>query len=201
MKTRLILLLLIFGISLNVFSQTNPFETSEISWYGIDFFNARFIGSRGFSNPKDIKQRYFDSWNRLILKESAKYNIEKFFKKRVVDYDTIMVQKRNAMVDADALVIDHHYHFEKDQIPIITKSYDTGDKTGVGLVFIVESFNKLEDRSYIYVTFFDIATKEVLFTEKLRGEGGGFSVRNFWAHAILMTMEASHSKLKKWAKQ
>ena len=183
------------------YSQVDAFKATEIAWYGIDFSKARLIGSKGFTNPADIRSRYFDAWNRLVLKESNKFDIEKFFKKKVIDYDTTLVKKRNALVDVERLVIDSDYSFDKNEVQRILNTYGLNAKNGVGLVFIVESFNKLEAKSFIYVTFFDLSTRKVLFTQRVQGEGRGFSMRNFWGGSILSVMERSYKNLKKWAKQ
>jgi hypothetical protein len=200
MKKILILSLILLTLSFKAFNQINPFTKKEIIWFGVDFSAAKFIGKEGFVNPVDITENKFNSWNMIIIKEPDKYNVRKYFKKNLVNYDTVLVRQRNATVKPDQLVIEKKetYSFGKEKVAEIIKSYTPEEPSGIGLVFIVESFNKPKGKAYIYVTFFDIATKELLFTERVKGEPGGMSMRNYWAGAILSVMNRSQGKLKEW---
>ncbi|NOX86391.1 MAG: hypothetical protein GXO86_10590 [Chlorobi bacterium] len=46
---------------------------------------------------------------------------------------------------------------------------------------IAESYSKPNVQGAYYVTFFDIATKKVLSTERMLAKPGGFGLRNYWA--------------------
>src|SRR5690606_23495641 len=98
------------------FTLSNPdariFSEEEIVWAGIDFSEARLIGTEGFSNPYDIQGRFFNAWNNLILSESDKYNIREFYKKSKVINDLSVVNKRNKMPDPDEIVINESYSFK-----------------------------------------------------------------------------------------
>ncbi len=98
------------------------------------------------------------------------------------------------------MVIDESYSFGEDVVKKIISEYDTEAANGIGLVFIVESFNKNDARGYVWVTFFDLSNKEVLFTEKLSGKAGGFGFRNYWAKSYYNVMaEIGKKKWKSWA--
>jgi hypothetical protein len=51
-------------------------------------------------------------------------------------------------------------------------------------MFVVESFSKMNDEGSIWVTFINMDSKEVLFTEHLVGKPGGAGLRNFWAGCV-----------------
>lgn len=168
------------------------FSTDEIVWAGIDFSEAKLIGSEGFTNPYDVKNRFFNSWNNLILTESDKYNIKEFYKKDKVINDLSVVNERNEMPDPDDLVINESYSFENGTVESIVKAYDLEKKEeGVGLVYIVESFDKTGVMATINVVFFDIGSKKVLWKEQYHEKPGGFGLRNYWAGAILKVMKRS----------
>ncbi len=88
----------------------------------------------------------------------------------------------------------------KETIDKIINEYEAGDKKeGLGLVFIVESFDKMTNLASVYVTFFDIATKKVLLTEKFVEAPVGVGVRNYWAGAIAKIFkQVGMYKMNEW---
>ena len=193
---RTLLFVLFPAIFLLSFTLSSPdariFSEEEIVWAGIDFSEARLIGSEGFTNPHDIQGRFFNAWNNLILSESDKYNIREFYKKSKVINDLSVVNKRNKMPDPDEIVINESYSFKEGKIESIVKAYDLEKrKEGIGLVYIVESFNKTGELATVNVVFFDIKTKAVLWKEQYHEKPRGFGLRNYWAGAILKVMKRS----------
>lgn len=169
------------------------FTKDEIVWIGLDFSKAKLVGQfdQGAgvmpATGSDIKVKYIPAWNMLILNEQKKYNIGKAFRKIKVFNDIGIVEKSNSAIDVDNLITYNDYKFDNSNTTIqeIISGYSRGEKAdGIGLVFIIESFNKPAERASLYVTFFDIATKKVLFTEKMIGKPGGFGLRNYWAGSI-----------------
>ena len=71
-----ILIILSFLVVKSVsFSQS----TTDVVWFGIDFTQARLVGSEGFTDVQKIKDYYFNEWNNVVVTESDKYNIQKYF--------------------------------------------------------------------------------------------------------------------------
>jgi hypothetical protein len=163
---------------------SDVFTLKTMTWFGLDFSNARLIGSQAFPNPPDIRDNYMKSWNNLIFDEREKYDIRKIFKKSDVHFDLKLVADLNKAIDPAKLVTDDDCIISKEHVQQIVKGYNTGDAKGIGLVLIVESLNKNRDKGYMWVTFFDLATKDVLVAEKLEGEAGGAGFRNYWAKAL-----------------
>ncbi|HYG37169.1 MAG TPA: hypothetical protein VD908_01060 [Cytophagales bacterium] len=200
-KTFAILYLLIY--SFTAFSQSKEaiFKADEIVWFGLDFSHAKMIGSEGFKSPQEVQNKFFDSWNQLILMEPEKYNLKETFNKQNIIYDLTIVEKRNANVKASELVINKDYSLDKKLIPQIIKTYKSDQKKGIGLVFIVESFNKLRENGTVFITFFDLATKKVLLTEKVAGAAGGFGLRNYYGRSISNILKQTESDYDRWEKQ
>jgi hypothetical protein len=48
--------------------------------------------------------------------------------------------------------------------------YKVHKTEGIGLVFIIDSFDKSTEKAKVWVTFFDIASKKVLLTEQVTGK-------------------------------
>lgn len=58
------------------------------------------------------------------------------------------------------------------------------EKQGIGMVVNVANFNKEREYSLIYVTFFDIATREILFAVEASGKAGGAGMTKHWAEGV-----------------
>lgn len=171
-------------------------NSSSVTWFGLDYSEAYFIGSEGFTDPGQIKDRYFKSWNHLIQQEPEKYTIGKFYRKSNVEYDLSAVMKRNEGVDIYKRIVDDHsqavkLNEEKIREMISEYEYDYGDQ-GLGLVFIVESYDKVLVKATYWVTFFDMSTREVLQTRRMTAEPGGFGIRNYWASTYYKVMKLGY---------
>lgn len=191
-------------LSISSFSQDMGlvFQTQSATWYGLDFSEAYFIGKEGFTNPQDIKDRYFNSWNLLINNEYDKYDIGKYFKKENVEFSLDNVTARNKEVNIDERVINDNgkmLHLDENKVQEIIKSYEFGDEEqGLGIVLIVESFSKTSQMANYFVTLFDIDTKKVLITNRMDGKAGGFGIRNYWAKTFYSVFKAVPKKYKTW---
>lgn len=182
---------LVYGQS-SVTPNSKIFSTSEIIWCGIDFSQAKCIGSIGFSEPDQVKERYFASWNDLVQMENKKFDLQKFYSKNNLINDLSIVTERNKQPKVAELVIETPYSFKQGQLAEIVKSYKFNNrKDGLGVVYVVESLNKLAQKASIHVVFFDIATNEIYWTKNYLAAAEGFGFRNYWAGAFLGVMEAS----------
>jgi hypothetical protein len=170
-------------------------NSSSVTWFGLDYSEAWFIGNEGFTDPYQIKNRYFKSWNHLILQEPEKYDIGKFYRKSNVEHDLSVVLKRNGGVDIDMRIVDDHskvVRLSESKIQEMIREYDIDvNSEGLGLVYIVESYDKILIKATYHVTFFDIATREVLETRKREAEPGGFGIRNYWASSFFKVMKTA----------
>ncbi|MDW7693454.1 hypothetical protein R9C00_01770 [Flammeovirgaceae bacterium SG7u.111] len=181
-------------------AQTNVqvLTARSITWGGLDFSKAKMIGSEGFSDPDDITDNYFDKWNKLIVNEASKYNFGEAYKKDKVVNDLSVATEQNATVDASELVTEEDYSFSSGELEeIVSKYKGIGEGDGTGLIYVIESFNKTEEASSIYLVFFDLATGEILHSKKYTEAPGGFGLRNYWAGAIGRTIKVSEKDYKK----
>jgi hypothetical protein len=189
--TAVLFLILFFG---QAFGQDRAKALSQTSivWFGVDFTNAKF--TMVTEDPAVIVDQYFKSINLLILQESEKFDIKKFFKKSEVTNDIDIVTESNSKVDPKGLVINDEYKFPAEDVSKIIRKYKTAENTGTGLVFIAENLNKIAQYGSYYVCFFDIASKEIIDCQRYSGKAAGFGFRNYWAGSI-------YNVMKNWASQ
>ena len=119
--------------------------------------------------------------------EADKYNVAAAIQRRTVDNEIEVTNEHNAEQDVLAMISSDgkdHVHLNRSQVEEIISSYDFKGKSGIGLMFNVESFNKILEEGSFWITFVTMNSKEVLFTERLTAPPAGFGMRNFWAGSV-----------------
>jgi hypothetical protein len=201
----MIFFFMLCGTLQSVTAQTakDIFHSSEtpITYLGIDFTNAKLIGDAG-ADAIEIRNRYFASINDVVINEPKKYDLQKALEKSNISSDLSFVMAKNGKVDADQIKSSSSAdanRFTKSTIENIVKGYNFDGKKGVGLMFIMESLDKTAKQGNMYVTFIDMASRKVLFTERMSGDAGGFGFRNYWVKPVSDVIEQIQKrKYKEW---
>ena len=131
-----------------------------ITWYGLDFSKAKL--ENDFNHPKEVKQAYINGWNEYVGSPQA--DIRTLLKKEHLDVDLSIVTERNLNFTNST------EQLTKDMISQMISEYKVHKTEGIGLVFIIDSFDKSQEKAFVWVTFFDIASKKVLLTEQESGK-------------------------------
>ncbi len=191
-----IILSLLIAATGGVFAQNTAkdiFTAKTIVWYGLNFTEAKMVGQfdqgmgAGTATPEALKTKWMSGWNGLVMKEPQNFKLKEAFHVDEVFYDIGPTEKQNQEIKSDDLMSYNSFTFKDPQTAVnrAVSKLNGGEKTeGIGVVFIVESFNKSLDEAWVYVTIFDIKTKNVLISEKMMGKPAGIGLRNFWAKSI-----------------
>jgi hypothetical protein len=176
-----------------------------VTWFGLDFTGAKFLGDREkMGSTSDVKF-LIKSWNDLIEREKPNFDIQKAFSKTKVDYKIEVARNHNEELEiTDILTNDQseYLHLKPEDIETIVKSYDFTGSSGLGLMFNVESFNKLKEEAAVWVTFINIDTKEVILTDRMVEPPKGAGLRNYWAGSIKLMLEIIKKKqMDAWKKK
>jgi hypothetical protein len=189
-KLTLIITLLVFcgTIQKNFAQSLNDIINSNesITYLGVDFSDARLIGDPA-ANAAEIKVKYFGGINGVVVGEPKKFDLATTFSRADIPSDLTFVTAQNGKANVDKFISfksDDAKRFTDATVASIVKGYSFEGKTGVGLLFIVETMNKMQDEASIYVTFLDMGTKKILATERMTGKAAGFGFRNFWVRPI-----------------
>lgn len=202
-------LLSFFVLMAQAQSEKDVIAATEITWLGIDFSKALFVGSftqfaeAGEQSTSEIKSKFIPGWNDLVVNERQKFDLKKAYSKETVIYNLDIVSKRNAAIDASKMTSMNaeEDRVKKEDVAKIVSQYKTGKK-GIGLVYIVDTFNKPDEKGVIWVAFFDMATHKLLIAEKFSAKPGGFGLRNYWAKTVFEVMTKSSAEAyKDWAKK
>lgn len=188
------------------------YSETDLTYVGLDFTKTAFMGNFSVMGdesytPTLIRDKYMVGWNRIVAKEKDRYKIKEAYDKTNVNYDIEVTINRNGAIDTNEIFkyINKDFstpHLTTEDIASIVKDYKAIDAAkGLGLVYIVDYFNKNNQEGCIWVTFFDLSTKKVIHTEAFKTKAGGFGLRNYWAKTVFNTINASKSAYKgKWKK-
>lgn len=199
-------LLLLISLASHAQSASGVFDPSTpITWLGLDFTRAKFIGDRDkYGSLSDLRY-LLKAWNDLMETEKDKYNIAKPLKRAKVDYRLDVTRDHNDELDVTEMLTSDqslYNHVNAEDVQAVVKDYDFKGISGIGVMFIVESFSKTNQKGAVWVTFVALDAKEVLFTERMEGPPGGSGVRNYWAGAIVDILKRIEKKdFELWRKK
>ena len=179
-KFALLLPIIICVLALTAQDTKLVFGSPTIVWYGMDFTKAKMIGFKDES-PHTIRDQYFKDWNGITLS----MDLAKVFQKHTVANDIKGVTQINSARETDALLADAEVELTKANIAEEVKLLPPSQpKKGLAVVFIVQSFNKTTDLATVHVVFFDIASREVLWSKKVTAKSSGGATSKAWAGAM-----------------
>lgn len=185
----LIILLLLSASSLPCLAQRTMTDyvnkTCDIVWLGLDFTRMKFVASPWKDSSEKIKNETIPAWNEQ-LGESGRFNWNKAFQNDDLIIDYGPVSKANATIDETQFHTLTPHTINKDVLAETVKALDMGDRNdGIGVVIVIEAFDNNAVTGYGYITFFDIATREVLHKQSVSGKAFGVTLYTYWAKAIL----------------
>jgi hypothetical protein len=199
MKNTLLVLvaLVCFGIT-RAQDSKKVFGSLGIGWYGVDFTRARMIGFKDDS-PHKIRDEYFKAWNDV----SIDVDMMKVFQKKTSFKYPNDVLRMDLARETDNLVTADDKDLTPDDIADMVKKIPQGQKKeGLGVLFIVQSFNKPAATAIMYVTFFDIATHNVLLSKMVTGKPSGGANKTAWAAAIKSVFDkVEKTEFSAWKKE
>lgn len=211
-KQTIVLFLSLFVLSIHsLTAQTKADifnETTEITWLGLDFSQAKILGpayqyhNTGEITNSQLKDKYIPEWNRLFINEMKKYDVAGAVHRTEVKYLIEVTGKANDNIEKDFFTNNTNdlNLLNEKKVADIIKAYNFQNANGIGLLFIVEGLNKADGILTAWVTFVNVKTKTVLFTQKETGKVGGFGFRNYWAAGFYNILKEVKSNFHRWSK-
>jgi hypothetical protein len=197
MKHRMILLIFAIFFSTSLDSQTimDVARSKSITWYGMDFSKAKFIGFGAQITADMIKDDFITRWiNNISTTDfSSKYNIPE------VKIEMSPSLKHNSGIDKNTLLTNNYYELSTETIQKIITDYDISGN-GYGFVYIVESFEKSTEKVYIYVCYFNEKDKSIISMRRYIGKASGIGFQNHFEAAIKDIIKASCKDFKRFSK-
>ncbi len=189
-------------ITANAQTAKDVFNAESIVWFGLDYSHARLIGVKD-EKPQAIKERWLAEWNDVSYYDRATYPLESAFGKFKVGVDNKVVPTRNEATTVESLFGGADSNISTETIDKIIGQYKNGlRKEGFGVVFIVEYMDKGKKEVAAHVTFFDIATRKMLFTKRVTGAAGAPGLKMYWSMGFSrICKEISDQLLVQWKKE
>lgn len=176
-------------------------EGTPLVYLGVDFSKTKVINDIA-ATAYDIKTRHFPGINQVVIAEPKKFDWPKYLERGNITNDIAAVTAINEKIDEKSINSSStadETHLKEADIQGMVNKYDLSGKKGVGLVIIMEALSKSSESASMYVTFIDLSTKKVLYTERMVEKAGGFGFRNYYASTIYKAMQTiKKSKLKSW---
>jgi hypothetical protein len=199
MKTNFsVILLFCFVIVSQAQTKKDIFDPKvPVTWLGIDFSGAKFIGDRERLATQSDAMKLMTDLNNLMKAEADKYNVGRALNRKDVVMDIDVTREHNAALEINDVFSEKssdHLALTPAGVEAIVETYDFKGHTGLGVMFNVGSFNKNEEEGVLYFTVVNMETKEVLLSERYVQKPGGFSIRNYWARTIYDTIDRIDSK-------
>lgn len=159
-------------------------------WFGLDFSQARFYGP--FEEKAKIKDVTIPTWNGMFVTEKGMLapgnDLKKLLGMSYVFIDLSVVNDRNSGIEVGDLFGNNDNDkpaWNEDRVIKMIKKYDPKETDGIGLVLMVESYDKTTEMATVWVTYFDPAKKEVIRTRKYFGKAGGPGQTKHWNSAVV----------------
>jgi hypothetical protein len=164
-----------------------------ITWLGLDFTLARFIGDAnqwkdaGRITAEDIREKYAPGWNNLFVNEQKKYDVAKYVNRESVSYALDITEKANGKIGDNFFSknMSDLSRLKESDITSAVGKYNFMGKTGIGMLIFIEGMDKSAESASGWITFVDMGSRKVLQTRRVTGDSGGFGFRNYWAKAFL----------------
>ncbi|SMD32191.1 hypothetical protein SAMN04488029_0533 [Reichenbachiella faecimaris] len=176
------------------------YETTDLTWFGIDYTQCRMVGEEGFTDKKKIVEVYFNAWNDFVFTEKNKYDVAKYMMKDDVKFDLSLVKAKNTQVNPDSIVYDETATLVNDQVSALLIDYDFSKHKGLGAMLFAEYYSKRNLEASYFFVIFDIDSGELLLTKRYIIGPGGFGFRNYWASTFYNSLKNMKYDVKKWLK-
>ena len=200
------LTLIVFSFQVNAQTAQDIFKSgTPVTWLGLDFTEARFIGDRERLGSHSDVLHLMEAINQLIVNEPTKYDIAAAIGRTRVEKAINVTSEHNSQLEVSELLSDQSKDYQRlksSDIERIVSGYSFEGLDGIGLMFNIESFSKMDESASVWVTFINLDTKEVLLTQRLLGKPGGFGLRNFWGRSIYNVIgEIKKKEFEMWRKR
>lgn len=160
------------------------FYRQDMVFYGFDLTYLKLTNKAKIGDGVMIVPQYFEEWNDLLTNDYLPV-------KKISDWmskPTLFVGSSVFPTyhdgDAQNFVSAVNYCITFEDLQKIVKNYVLREKEGIGMVVNLVNFNKEREYSLIYVTFFDIRTREIMFAAEVSGKAGGSGMGKHWASGV-----------------
>ncbi len=157
-------------------------NSDSVTYFGWDFSQVRILDSK-VTDSRSAKIELIPAWLEYAHQKVSDDKVRKLLSRNYFQSELSKVEPLFKSV-ADNNFIDESATLTIDSIKSIVAAYPiTGN--GIGLVFIPDLLQKYNRSVTAYITFFDIATEEVLYCCYMRGLAGGKGIKQYYGEGLI----------------
>ncbi len=150
-------------------------SAKDIVYYGWDLSCVKIYDYKLIGKEKQLTPKVESILGLLSEKFNPNYLSKKLNKNIISEMDMTKIELSKR--DFSDLISFINFEMTIEDVGKIVNSYNVSQNSGIGLVFIPESMNQLDGFSTVFVTFFDIESKNLLWVTKMKAKPDGR--RNF----------------------
>ncbi len=150
------------------------YSADDLVYYGLDISYSKLVDSKSIGKGEKILNKYAENFNKYFSTIDAEH-LQRWMNKRSVVKGTDVFHNYKKM-NFSSFVVDSNYCIPFTDVEKIVKGYVLKEKQGIGMVVIVASLDEnnnakknLQEFITVFITFFDISTREVLFAVEATG--------------------------------
>lgn len=163
-------------------SEQDIFTIKELTFYGYDFSDWRLAETKRVGEDMRV---YIMSWIDLMKRKMTSDRLLHWYVKDNVTPNFAPTDERAKQIKPQHLVVSIKHYIASDSVQFFINAYKLTEKEGIGLVMIVECFDKESSRTSGYFAFFDIATRKILQLEYVdQKEVDGYGLTNYWGVSL-----------------
>ncbi len=173
-----------FSARIHGSNPSRAFIDPNIVYYGLDFTYSKLTNAKKIGGGIMFVEKQIPVINKLINREFLPTrHLKRWLGKKTMTFSNDIYQNYVKM-DIDNYVVADNYCLSFQDVEKIVKSYVLRKTEGVGMVINLANLNKPNELASLFVTFFDIATREVIYSVELTGRASGAGWGKHYAVAI-----------------
>lgn len=164
-------------------NEADVFKSDELVFAGVDFSLMKFIAKPNYKN-RDFEP-FLKGWTKRAKILYTDTRLRLLFDKNAVYVDTASCDSLNKLAYLNDKLTYSKYNVSKKQIPPLIRRLQLESKEGIGLLVVVEFFEKKTEKSSAFIVFFDIATRNILMCDYFwSSHANGFGMTNHWSNGL-----------------
>ena len=159
-------------------------NAETMTYYGLDFSLLRYVRPKVASGDDELR-KYLGAWFEFYQKEIPPRSfLFRWLGFKHNNFDSSSAQSRIDSVARDWVVITTP-EVEIAEIAEAIRSFNLKGDTGLGFVIHPVEFNHIEENAKCYFTFFDIATRNILWIAETTGNINGNGTTQWYGFAMV----------------
>ncbi|MEI7726520.1 MAG: hypothetical protein WCK09_15530 [Bacteroidota bacterium] len=154
-------------------------------YFGVDLSHVRVNDAPKISKSLEYSQVYPHAWISFIEEKLPPDG----FVRKALGFPTFIyaqheIYEKSIKVDPQ-FIIGSDNNIPSDTIDAVVSKYILQSKSGLGLVLIPETFSKPRETAVIWLVFFDVKSRHVLYKTKINGECSHMGYTAHWATGVV----------------